>query len=412
MPLPPSLTTAFNPQPAGVPDYLRQLPEAELRAMLGQAMRPGYTGLYSPVQIRGALSARPPAEPPMPRIEPGMSGNPEDYALPPVRPAPTAALPAIEMPPELMPLAPQPQAATPPGAPRAARRAAAPMPSSVQPPAPSGVTPAQRQAMEVDAAMPAGDPTATSPTQMPQGLTPSQQNKWLAVMTAGLGMLGQEGGTALGNIGKGALVGVQSYQNWEKDRKQDEQRTRSLDITEKYREDQARIGQQNANTRFTQIEAQIAQREAALARGIGGFEAARARSEIERLGIEQRDEESRRTAALRSEQQDPLRRAADTYSTEAAALRRSFSVPQGPTNAIPAPEEINRRVQAILGPPPPRFVDPSDRAQFKELYDRFNSGQLPRPALDEGLRRLREKYPGLSDPMLLLRQGVDLPPPR
>ena len=247
-----------------------------------------------------------------------------------------------------------------------------------------------------------GPDASLAPTRDP-AMSARDQNKWLAVLQAGLGMLAADGPNAAANIGKGGMAGVAAFQDWEKTRKSEEARDRQLDIMDKYREGQIEVARQNADTRLLELgqQLQIARIRAANAEGTSarreaelGLREARLAFDRERLEALLRQRENERDPSLRAQQQ---------YSTQRAQMvERAMTMKNDVTGqpVFRTPEEVNRYVDGLMGPAP-GIVPNGARAQLRSGYDAFMNGRLPASDWQEVLTGFRRSFN--VDPNIYLR---------
>lgn len=246
-----------------------------------------------------------------------------------------------------------------------------------------------------------GPDASLAPTRDP-AMSARDQNKWLAVLQAGLGMLAADGPNAAANIGKGGMAGVTAFQDWEKTRKSEEARDRQLDIMDKYREGQIEVARQNADTRLLELgnQLQIARIRAANAEGTSArreaelsLREARLAFDRERSEAQLRQRENERDPAVRAQQQWTAQRA--QMIERAMAMKDEMGRPMFAT-----PEALNRYVDGVVGPQPgavPRAV----RDQLSQGYAAFMNGSLPADKWNEMLTGFRRSFN--VDPNIYLR---------
>lgn len=259
---------------------------------------------------------------------------------------------------------------------------------------------------EVDAAMPAGDPRAT----MNAGMSERDRNKWMAVLAAGLGMLGGDSPNAAVNIGRGGLAGVQAFQNWEKDRQQGEDRSRALDIQEAYRRDQGEYMRTMGSARERQLEQQMQLAQMRLAQAGTAQERSALANEIRMLEHQRRvaaDENNlelrRRTLEDAANRNDPVLRAGAAWDQRRTALLQSLLREAGDVTSPLArltPEQLAARADQLAGPRPVPVPGPM-RQQLREAYAAFDRGDLPPDEWNRMSRDFKSRFN--VDPELYLR---------
>lgn len=387
-----------NFSPAGMAPFNRQQVLAEINRRRGIALNsPGLTpeqvimgqrGRWNEIPESG--SRQPPLSefpvdyiPPSRNPVPGaMGANPEDQLSATPIP-PTEALPTGEQFGPPIPAA----ARQPAGGPRRGGGGAATQPLPVPP------TPPGNEQFGPDASL---APTAETP------MSARDQNKWLAVLQAGLGMLAADGPNAAANIGKGGMAGVTAFQDWERTRKAEEARDRQLDIMDEYRKGTIDVARQNADTRILDAENRIRIAEMRVAQAGAGQAARAATLELQQARLDyarERDEANRRQ---RENERDPGVRAQQQWSAQRAQMvERAMAMKDEVGRPMFAtPEALNRYVDGVVGPQPgavPRAV----RTSLSQGYDAFMNGSLPADKWQEMLTKFRNSFN--VDPNIYLR---------
>ena len=246
-----------------------------------------------------------------------------------------------------------------------------------------------------------GPDASLAPTRDP-AMSARDQNKWLAVLQAGLGMLAADGPNAAANIGKGGMAGVAAFQDWERTRKAEEARDRQLDIMDKYREGQIEVARQNADTRIQEAQNRMLIAEMNASRAIGAaaqrqaaneLEAARLAYQRERDEANRRQRENERDPAVRAQQQWTAQRA--QMIERAMAMKDEMGRPMFAT-----PEALNRYVDGVVGPQP-GAVPRAARDQLSQGYAAFMNGSLPADKWNEMLTGFKISFN--VDPNIYLR---------
>lgn len=246
-----------------------------------------------------------------------------------------------------------------------------------------------------------GPDASLAPTRDP-AMSARDQNKWLAVLQAGLGMLAADGPNAAANIGKGGMAGVTAFQDWERTRKAEEARDRQLDIMDEYRKGTIDVARQNADTRILDAENRIRIAEMRVAQAGAGQAARAATLELQQARLDyarERDEANRRQ---RENERDPGVRAQQQWSAQRAQMvERAMAMKDEVGRPMFAtPEALNRYVDGVVGPQPgavPRAV----RISLSQGYDAFMNGSLPADKWNEMLTGFRRSFN--VDPNIYLR---------
>jgi len=285
-------------------------------------------------------------------------------------------------------------------------------PAPTRAPAGRGRSAGGRQALPVPP-VPPGEGEQLGPTSRPDDptappMSEKDKNTWLAVLQAGLGIMGGTSTNAAVNIGQGASSGVKAYQDWEKERRQDENRVRALDIQDQYRRDQGEYMRRMADAadNKNEIAGMLAQARAAQAGA--GLTAREAALELRRQQIETQGQIQAFNANTAAERNDPLRAIHDDYmKTFRETTERLLTLKRrditGEETPMYTPEEARARALTMVGPEPPRNIPRVERDQFAEVFNRYNAGTLgPNPEENERLwqvatQRMRQRYPGLRD---------------
>lgn len=388
----------FSPmgqQPFNTQDVTQELQRRRIwrTSMAGQA---------TPEQIEQALQGN------VGVLPPSRTNYPDDPEVPPWNPTPPSRPP---LPPSLLPPEGEPYSISvpPPVSTPGGEQFGPPVPSAARQPAggarrgSGGVAPAQP--LPTPPVPPGnemfGPDASLAPTRDP-AMSARDQNKWLAVLQAGLGMLAADGPNAAANIGKGGMAGVAAFQDWEKTRKSEEARDRQLDIMDEYRKGTVDVARQNADTRIQEAQNRMLIAEMNASRAIGAAAQRQAANELDaaRLAYQrERDEASRRQ---RENERDPAVRAQQQWTAQRAQIiERAMAMKDEMGRPMFAtPEALNRYVDGVVGPQPgavPRAV----RDQLRSGYDAFMNGSLPADKWNEMLTGFRRSFN--VDPNIYLR---------
>lgn len=256
------------------------------------------------------------------------------------------------------------------------------------------------------------------PTTPP--MSEKDKNTWLAVLQAGLGIMGGTSTNAAVNIGQGASAGVKAYQDWEKERRQDENRVRALDIQDQYRQDQGVYMRGLIDSRIQDAENRVRIAEMRAASAGAGSAAREAALTLRSAQLDLQTAQAQARADRDAERNDPLVVANTDYNrtlretTERLLAQKTRDI-TGEERPTYTPQAARQAALDMLGPEPPRTIPQPQRDQFAEVYNKYNAGTLgATPEENERLwgvaqARVRQLYPGLRDPMSLIRPRTVMP---
>jgi len=296
-------------------------------------------------------------------------------------------------------------------------------PAPTRAPAGRGRSAGGRQALPIPPTPPNEEqlgPTSRPDDPTAPPMSEKDKNTWLAVLQAGLGIMGGTSTNAAVNIGQGASAGVKAYQDWEKERRQDENRVRALDIQDQYRQDQGVYMRGMIDSRIQDAENRVRIAEMRAASAGAGSAAREAALTLRSAQLDLQTAQAQARADRDAERNDPLAVANTDYNrtlretTERLLAQKTRDI-TGEERPTYTPQAARQAALDMLGPEPPRTIPQPQRDQFAEVYNKYNAGTLgSTPEENERLwgvaqARVRQLYPGLRDPMSLIRPRTVMP---